>query len=195
MGERELMKVINVDGIEKCVRRLGFRNSTQISDIRLGGFVPNAFYDKAKRVLSTPKKDLNWRDKFYLWIKRDDLPSKEDAKGIVAGNYDINRMIQLNAAYMSGVGPHQIGVVEIERRPVEDRAKGWVEEARIELHEELDMGTGQRVPPLSVNLTYNERGNGRLFRADYALFPSRFERADFESYFPTAEIVRRGVIQ
>jgi len=190
-----LMKVINIGGIENCIRRLGFRNSTQIMDIRLGGFVPDAFYDKAKRVLSKSEKDLNWGDKFYLWMKGDDLPSKEDAKGIVVGTYDINRMIPLNTAFMNGVGPHQIGAVKLERRPVEDRTKGWVEEAMIELHEGLRIGTALNVPALSIELFYNERGNGGLFRADYAVFPSRFESADFERYFPTAEIIRQDMVK
>jgi hypothetical protein len=194
MNERDVMKVINVDGIERCVRRLGFSGQTQISDIRLGKFVPDAFYDRAKRVLSKPNEQRNLWDKIYLRVKRGDLPRKEDAEGIVKGSYDIVRMIPLNSIFVRGMGPHQIGTVEVERMPFDGRERRWVEEARIELHEELNAGIPSRVPPLVIRLTHNEYGKGELARADYVVFSRRFEKAGWERYFPTAEITKSGAI-
>lgn len=195
MSERNLMQVINVDGIEKCVKRLGFFGGRRVSDVRLGDFVGDAFYERAKRVLATPREKLNLFDRFYLWAKSGELPNKEDAEGIVVGSYEIDRMIPLNSPFASGVGPHQIGKVDIGRMPVEGRERRWTEEARIELHEEINIGIGASVPPLIIHLTYNERGDGRLIRIDYAVSPGVNTRADFREYFPNEEIVRMDAVR
>jgi hypothetical protein len=197
MNEDGLMKVMNVGGVRNCVERLGFGpQGTPIFDIRLGRFVPDAFYDKAKRVLSKPEFDLGWMDRLYLWRNRKELPSREDAREIVDGTYDINKIIPLNTPFLVGMGPHKVGSVKVERAPIVGNGKRWFgEEMVITLDEEMVLGATRVIPQMIIRVSYNEGGDGRIARDDSLLgYGGKNESANFERYFPTREIVKMNAV-
>lgn len=198
MNEEGLLKAINIEGIRNAVQALGVSFDRRvIHDLKMGSFVPGAQYAMARRVLAKPEDKLSLFDKLYLWYNRRDLPSRRDIEEMVIGSYDINRMIPLDAAFGDGVGPHQIGSLEIERGPIASRkGRHFSEQLVLRLNQELFVTPINIIPPMLIVAGYNEDGKGEITREDWLPgYDGHNERANLKAYIPDSALFKEEVIR